>query len=303
MSERERSNPLDRVAWDDLRAVGLVASYGTIRGAAQEAGVAHTTIAHRVAAAERALGVTAFVRGPRGYAPTEAGRTVVAHVERMAFEARALTRHVGGADRDVAGTVRVSLVGTLLTHVLAPYLPSFTARHPKVVLRFSTATAFADLDRQTADVAVRFQDAPGADLIGSRVGEVYAALYASAGFDRARLAVPPVPVIGWSEGRSVAAAFSDLGLNDVRIVAVAADIHAQVALASGGDAVVQLPCYVGDAEPGLERLDPTCRARIRDAWVLTHASLRGAARIRVVTRFLANALRQEVGRLHGRREG
>ena len=302
MPERERSNPGHRAAWDDLHAVGLVARHGTVRGAAAAAGVAHTTIAHRVAAAEAALGVTIFVRGPRGYALTDAGREVAAHVERMAFEARTLGRYVGGGDRDVAGTVRVSLIGTLLTHVLAPHLPGFAARHPGVVLHFSTATAFADLDRQVADVAVRFQDAPGADLVGTRVGEVFAALYASPQFDRDRLPAGPVPVIGWSSGQSVHDAFAELGLPEVRIARIAADMHAQVALASAGDAAVQLPCYVGDAEPGLVRLDPDRRARIRDAWVLTHASLRNVARIRVTTHFLADALRREVGRFHGQRE-
>ena len=60
---RDRSTA---AGWDGLRAILLVGRHGTVRAAADAAGVAHTTLARRVAAAERQLGIVAFVRSVKG---------------------------------------------------------------------------------------------------------------------------------------------------------------------------------------------------------------------------------------------
>src|SRR5260221_963416 len=104
------------VSWDNLAAVLAVAQSRSIRRAAETLGVAHTTLARRVEAAERALGVIAFVRSSRGYTPTDAGRAIVAHAERMAEESDALSRVVAGGDQAPRGNVRVTMPPAILTH-------------------------------------------------------------------------------------------------------------------------------------------------------------------------------------------
>ena len=114
-----------RISWDGLEAICLVARHGTVRRAAYEIGVAHTTMAKRVATAENNLGIVAFVRGPKGYVPTDAGRKIIAHAERMSHEAAAITNNLMGADSEVAGKVRISLLPSVLSDVLSRHLGSF----------------------------------------------------------------------------------------------------------------------------------------------------------------------------------
>ena len=51
-----------------------------------------------------------------------------------------------------------------------------------------------------------------------------------------------------------------------------------------------LPCYLGDSNPDLRRLDDV-PSLTSDLWLLTHADLRKTARIRVLMDFLGDALR------------
>jgi DNA-binding transcriptional LysR family regulator len=289
-----------RLSWDDLEAILLVGRHGSVRAAAEQIGVAHTTLAKRISAAERSLGIVAFIRSAKGYRATEAGRTVIAHAERMSFEANAVTRHVGGVDEALSGTVKISLLGTVLSHILAPHLNSFSIRYPQITLEFIAEISLADLNRQKADIVVRFQDNPREDLYGRRVAEMRSALYCGLQFDETLYGTgQAIPVIGWGRGPRVLAEFRDLGLEKPDVRWCAADVATQVAIAKAGAGVANLPCYVGDSEPMLRRLNPERTRHINDVWVLTHDSLKSSERVRVVFDFLAQLLRQDMGRFYG----
>jgi molybdenum-dependent DNA-binding transcriptional regulator ModE len=65
-------------SWDDIRVALAVARTGTVSGAAAELGVHHATVIRRIDALETALRARLFQRHTRGYALTEAGRTLLA---------------------------------------------------------------------------------------------------------------------------------------------------------------------------------------------------------------------------------
>ena len=65
-------------SWDDIRVALAVARTGTVSGAASALGVHHATVIRRSDALEAALRARLFQRHPRGYALTEAGRTLLA---------------------------------------------------------------------------------------------------------------------------------------------------------------------------------------------------------------------------------
>ncbi|MFY0681386.1 MAG: LysR family transcriptional regulator [Thalassovita sp.] len=289
-----------RVSWDDLEAVMLVGRYGTVRAAAERIGVAHTTLAKRVSSAERTLGTVAFVRSVKGYTPTEAGRRVIAHAEKMAFEANAVVRHVGGADSELAGNVRISLVGSVLSDVLAPHLNAFAIRYPKITLEFDTRDGILDLDMQQADIAIRFQDNPNPDLVGRKIGKVNFSVYASRSFDMSQYeAGDMIPAISWGRKARAREAYRKLGFPTADIRWSAADLHAQIAMARAGIGLANLPCYMGDADPDLVQVSVVEPRRVSDIWVLTHASLKSSERVSAAFDFLVKTLRHEMGRFVG----
>jgi len=61
--------------WNDLRFFLAIYRMRTLAGAGRSLGVEHTTVGRRLAAMERALGATLFVRTPGGLLPTESAAT------------------------------------------------------------------------------------------------------------------------------------------------------------------------------------------------------------------------------------
>ena len=169
---------LPPLSWDGLEAILMVGRHGTVRAAARRIGVAHTTLAKRIAAAERELGTVAFVKSVKGYVPTEDGRRIIAHAERMGFEVRAIRSQIGAvaAGEALRGTVRVAMISPILTAVLAAHLETFAIRHPGLALDLVLDDRLADLDRQQADIAVRLQSDPAPGLVGRRLCAVSSAL-------------------------------------------------------------------------------------------------------------------------------
>ena len=60
-----------------------------------------------------------------------------------------------------------------------------------------------------------------------------------------------------------------------------------------------LPCYLGDARPGLERTGTPIAALDTDLWLLTHPDLRRVVRVRTVMRYVADALNARRALLRG----
>ena len=54
-----------------------------------------------------------------------------------------------------------------------------------------------------------------------------------------------------------------------------------------GLGIGHLPCFIGDARPGLVRLGPPNPDFSADLWLLTHPDLRQSPRVRVFLDFLA----------------
>ena len=54
-----------------------------------------------------------------------------------------------------------------------------------------------------------------------------------------------------------------------------------------------MPCFIGDLEPGLRRLDVTLKPSDWGVWVLSHVDLRATARVRVCREFLIEVIEQQ----------
>lgn len=67
-----------------------------------------------------------------------------------------------------------------------------------------------------------------------------------------------------------------------------------------GLGVMQLPCFWGDSEPGLVRLDESADAMTKELWLLTHEDLRHTARVRALMSHLYAALQPKIDLIEGR---
>src|SRR5579863_10146171 len=94
-----------------LRALVSVADAGSFRAAARSLGYTQSAVSHQIAAIERRLGVTVFVRpGGRGkVALTPHGELVYQHAQRVLAANQALDADVQAALAGERGTLRIGL--------------------------------------------------------------------------------------------------------------------------------------------------------------------------------------------------
>ncbi len=295
---------------NDLRFASAIAEAGTLAGAARRLGVNHATVFRRLEAMESRLGVRLFERGGGRYAPTSEGEALAragAQVEDTASEA---LRQVAGRDLRPSGLVRITTTDTLAQTVLPAMLGPLRAGCPEISLQLHVTNELQNLSRRDADIAIRPSSQPPGHLLGRRIGVIAYAVYGEArAVQQWRGVRHDWPVwrhAPWvavdeslSQHRSLAWLARQLPLADValRCSSFMAVAHA----CAQGLGLAVLPCCVGDALPGLRRVGERLAELDTDAWLLTHADLRGTARIRVVLDALQQGFAAARERLAGTR--
>ena len=274
--------------WGDLRFFLEVARSGTLTAAARRLRVDSTTVGRRLSALERELGAKLFSRTPGGLALTAAGeamRTAGAEMEEAVLrgERRAL-----GADRQLSGVVRIATTEMLGEVVVLPAVLALHERHPQIRVDLLTGSGQLDIARREADVALRYVRPDRGELVARRAGSVAFAPYASKKYLAAR--GRPAPGSGYS-GHDVVTysttfpqwRFGQPGgepLRDARVVLRTNSTSMLLRAVRLGLGIGPLPCFLADADRGLERVLPTGPLESDDLWLVVHADVQRTSRVR-----------------------
>lgn len=290
--------------WDDLRYVLAVGRHGTLSAAARHLGVNHSTVFRRIGLIEERLGARLFERHRDGYTPTPAGEEAVALAERLESEVGHLERRLAGRDTRPSGTVRVTTTDTLLLGALAPVLAAFCALHPEIELEVVAENRFLNLSKRDADVAIRPTSAPPETLVGRRVCGVATAVYGSTAYFAAAPPLDNLGVHAWvapddSLAHLPSSRWLRATLQNARIVLRANTLLGLLVSAEAGVGLAALPCFLGDAAPGLRRVRPPVDELTTGLWLLTHRDLRRVARVRTFMDFLDRELRRRSDTFEG----
>jgi DNA-binding transcriptional LysR family regulator len=282
------------IDWDDVRYFLAVARGGSVRAAAAQLGVNHSTVLRRIAQLEEHLGAQMFEKLPSGYRVTAAGEEVRELANQMEASSHQLETRVFGRDQSVRGLLRVTLAPTLATHLLMPDFADFARLHPDIEMDILSSGELANLTNREADVAIRVvydRKTLPLNLNGLKGPEVFGGVYIS----RDRLAAwrgsAPDP-IRWI-------VISSHGVPDwasegeVRTAGVpfrTTDSEAQLAAARQGIGMTTMPCFVGDADPLLVRVPGTDLHMYGTIWLLTQGETRKTKRVRLFTEFISQRL-------------
>lgn len=296
---------MDHLIWDDLRFVRAVAEAGSVRKAAARLRVSHQTVARHITKVEASLEAKLFLRSSAGYLLTPAAeelvRTAQAVDEMIGDAARRLTAQ----DLRPAGTVRIAMIDWLVGE-LCPDLADLMQTFPDLTLEIAGSTEIASFSKREADVALRMERKPAADLVGKRILTSNAAIYASTDYLKRvpkRRALEQHLWIGldepWASLRP--GAWLRKHVPRERVVARSSTPGAMVGLLRAGAGVGLLPCFCGDREPSLQRIRAgTIDELAVPLWLLTHADLKRTARVRAVMDFLEQRLSGYRGVFEGR---
>ncbi len=294
------------LAWDDFRLIKAIADKRALPAAAAALGINHSTVFRRLGQIEEALGIKLFERHRSGYVATPAGEEMVQLAARVDDDINAFARKLAGQEIKPAGELRVATNDTLVVDLLTPLFAQFLAQCPDIRLDILIGNRAANLSKRDADVAIRATDNPPETLIGRKPARIAWALFGRAA-DFPDSEPPPIEALWQRNWISMGEEFALL--NAVRYVAlhvpperVAYKVNTVLGLAEAIEAGIGigfLPCFIGDARPGLTRLAPPDPTLGTDLWLLTHPDLRHTPRVRLFMDFLA----AEVARLKPLLEG
>jgi len=292
--------------WNDLRFFLAAHRERTLAGAARTLGVEHSTVGRRLAAMEKALGATLFVRTPDGLSPTATAAQMLALAEEAERAMMGIERIAEGEDERAEGIVRVTTSETF-AGFLGRRLAHLRAKHPGITVEVLSGNANLDLTRREADIAIRIAPTTQSELLCRRLATAGWSLYAAASYVEARGAPSPHSnlrghdVVGYNESLAQVPGALWLARHGAgtTVVLHSGSIPAAFNAALGGLGVAAIPCFLGDAEPTLVRLTPELIGE-RDIFLVVHPDLARVARVRVVIDFLVATMAREAAFLSGR---
>lgn len=260
-----------------------VARAGTATGGAKALNSSPSTVIKRIGDLERTLGHLLFDRSRTGYALTEFGQAVLGRAEPFEFAAHDIVRFAEGAPTSPTGLVRVSTTESLATWWLAPRLLAFHERRPGLNVELLAGSDVVSLSRRETDIALRLARPEGGDLRTRRVGEVGFAGYQKRGGG----------ADGWlcfheRPAQSAIARFPESRLEGREPVLRAGDFATHQVAARAGLGRALLPCFMGEADPDLERVAPGDPELVLGLWLVVHRDLRSAPRVQAMIDFLVD---------------
>lgn len=286
--------------WDDVRMFLTVARTGQLLAASKRLGVNHATLSRRVTALEEDLDTRLLIRRTNGCELTAEGEIFLRAAERMETEMLAAQSQVGRIDSALAGTVRIGAPDGFGVSFLAPRLGQLTARYPELKIQLVPVPRSFSLSQREADIAITIERPEQGRLISSRLTDYTLGLYAS----REYLADRGVPQsvealkehrrIGYVEDLIYSPSLNYTGeimRNWDASFEISSAIGQNEAVLSGAGIGI-LHNYIARQYPGLVRLLPDISIR-RAYWTIYHESARDLARVRMVSDFLHDLVREE----------
>jgi DNA-binding transcriptional LysR family regulator len=149
-----------------LQALTAISDHGTFSAAAEHLGTVQSNVSAHVARLERELGAPMIDRSDGRL--TEEGLAVVARARRVLSEIDALVADVAACRDEVAGTVRVGMIGTTARWLVPRLMDAARQHHPKlrlVVVEGNTTGLEPQLAAGQLDLAVLNLPVPGRDLV------------------------------------------------------------------------------------------------------------------------------------------
>ncbi len=275
--------------WDDFRFFLALSREGSVSGAGRALGVKHTTVARRIRAFEERLGTRLFDRLPDGYAMTQVAENLFEHALAMETLAQTVDREVFGQDAELAGPLKLT-VSHVADRLILPKLRAFTEAYPHIDLQLLTTSGLVDLAAREADIALRLTAKPPDYLVGREVMRLRHGIYGTT--RTLRKLCDPVNVILF-QGDADHPAWVTEHFPNARTVLRVDDVSSMAAATRNHIGLSRMPCFIGDSDAGLRRLDVRLKPSDWGVWILSHVDLRATARVRVCREFLLETIEQQ----------
>jgi DNA-binding transcriptional LysR family regulator len=156
-----------------LQVFLAVARLRSFSGAARELGVSASAVSQTVRQLEERLRVALFTRTTRSVSLTEAGTTLFEAAGPGVAQALAAFEEASARPGETVGRLRLSVPQAAVPYVVAPVLPEFRARHPRIDVEVVTEDRFVDIVAEGYDAGVRLSEAIERDMVQVRLTDPF----------------------------------------------------------------------------------------------------------------------------------
>lgn len=283
--------------WSDYQAFLAIARAGQLARAAHVLGVDATTMGRRLRRLEARLGASLFEQTREGQVLTEAGEALLVAVEGMARAASGIAEGGAGAG-ELAGTLRISVPEGFGGWFLPRHVERFAEANLRLTLDLVANSGLLSLSKREADIAVTLSRPKAGPVIARKLSDYGLRVYASPAYLARHGRIRRPADLG--EGHRLVGYIPDLLYDPVlnylgeihpglAATVRSSSINAQHRLIAAGAGIGVLPCFMGDADPGLTPLLPERRI-VRSFWLVTHKDTHNLARVRAGKDWLAESV-------------
>lgn len=293
---------------DDLSLFLALAQHGALAHAAAEAAIHHSTAFRRLNELEERIGARLFNRSAGTYTLTAAGERILPFAQRLRKQHLAFETGLLNLDKTLSGRVRATTSDGLASHFLGPHLARFRAKYPEIEVELVIDNQMLDLSERVVDVAIRPAKKLEGQMVGRKAADMAYTLYASKQYLNSHPRINPDnpefaghAVIGYAASVDYFSTAKWLNRH-ARAATVAArsnQFGSMLGMAQAGLGIAALPCVMGDATAGLQRVIAPPESMHTHLWLCTHPHIRSVARIRALLDFLHASISAEQGRLRG----
>jgi DNA-binding transcriptional LysR family regulator len=155
---------------NEMAVFARVVATGSLSAAARELGVSPAFVSRRLAALEARLGVRLVNRTTRSLHLTEEGAGYHESCSRVLAEIEEANAAVAAAGRaEPQGVLRVSVPAAFGNQHVAPLVPRFAERFPKVQLALSLSDRTVNVVEEGFDLAIRIADLEDSSLAARKL--------------------------------------------------------------------------------------------------------------------------------------
>jgi DNA-binding transcriptional LysR family regulator len=280
--------------WSNLRYFLALARSGSLSAASKVLGTDHTTVARRVQALEKELGLHLVDRRARAYSLTPSGQRVHDLVARAEAAIADIERFAQSVNRTPHGLVRISGPPGLINHWLAPRLSKLQARLPGLRIALVGEAREASLSRREADLALRLFRPRGNALVARKLAKVTYGLYGSKEYLSGRLP-EDLDFLGHDESEDHLPQHKWLRAmaGDREFTLRANDLGALLGAVRAGLGLAVLPQTLARHDKVLRQVPTSTPAPSRDLWLVFHRDVQRIPAIRAVIDHLVAIIKNE----------
>ncbi len=293
---------MQQINWDDLHYVLVVARTGSLSASARILKVNRTTVLRRINAFEERLNYQLFERSRSGYMITAEAEQLLSSARGIEQSILDLERQIAGHELQLEGELRVTTTDSILP-VIIPHLDTFHRLHPLLHVELAVTNNRLNLTRREADVAVRPTVNPPDNLWGKKIAELAFAVYATSSFIKKNSGKSLVEHdwLGVDEPLSTSQPGRWLRseIPKEKFFLRADSFIALKMAAEQGLGLALMPCHVGDDSRKLKRLGSPIPELNVGLWILTHADLIRAPRIRTFIDHITTSMHNQCDTLLG----